>query len=97
MSSLHSARGVGLNIGKPNNANLNGASDTSPSPSSTILDTLKKKMNLLKEELETSKDELERSRLQLDEEKRRRECVSELFILYCHIYPLKSSIFQIDL
>ena len=90
MSSLHSARGVGLNIGKPNNGNLNGASDTSPSPSSTILDTLKKKMNLLKEELETSKDELERSRLQLDEEKRRRECVSELtfcFIVILYLPP----------
>jgi len=80
MSSLHTARGVGLNIGKPN-ANLNGA-DTSPSPSSTILDTLKKKMNLLKEELETSKDEHERSRVQLDEEKRRRECVSRVMIMY---------------
>ena len=79
MSSLHTARGVGLNLGKP--ATLNGADNMNPSPSSTILDTLKKKMNQLKDELETSKDELERSRLQLDEEKRRRECVRQIFFI----------------
>ena len=51
-----------------------------PSPSATILDTLKKKMNQLKDELEVSRDEGERSRLQLDEEKRRREVVSLLLL-----------------
>ena len=50
--SLHPAsRGIGLNAttGKSSTSNLNGggASDV-PSPSATILDTLKKKMNLLK-------------------------------------------------
>lgn len=78
MSSLHAnTRGVGLiaNNNKSPTHNLNGGDVASPS--TTILDTLKKKMNQLKEELETSKDELERSRVQLDEEKRRRECVRD--------------------
>lgn len=74
MSSLHPTRGVNLNNGKTSTSNLNGGDI--PSPSATILDTLKKKMNQLKEELETSRDELERNRHQLDEERRRRECVS---------------------
>ena len=76
MSSLHPTRGVGLNNGKTSTSNLNGGDNNLPSPSATILDTLKKKMNQLKEELETSRDELERNRQQLDEERRRRECVS---------------------
>jgi hypothetical protein len=81
--SLHQAsRSVGLNAtGKSSTSNLNGGglgvSDV-PSPSATILDTLKKKMNQLKDELEVSKDELERTRTILDEEKRRRECVSAI-------------------
>ncbi len=83
--SLHPAsRGIGLNAttGKSSTSNLNGggASDV-PSPSATILDTLKKKMNLLKDELEVSRDELERNRAQLDEEKRRRECVRKSVLI----------------
>ena len=46
------------------------------SPSATILDTLKKKMQMYKDELEVTKDESERFRHQLDEERRRREVVS---------------------
>lgn len=46
------------------------------SPSATILDTLKKKMQMYKDELEVTKDESDRCRHQLDEEKRRREVVS---------------------
>ena len=57
-----------------------------PSPSATILDTLKKKMNQLKDELESNKDENDRSRHQLEEEKRRREVVRlillNIFIFY---------------
>lgn len=78
MSSMHAnSRGVGLvAANKSPTHNLNGGDSAGvASPSTTILDTLKKKMNQLKEELETSRDELERSRQQLDEEKRRRECV----------------------
>lgn len=80
--SLHpGSRGVGLNVGKASATNLNGGGGGGggadlQSPSATILDTLKKKMNLLKEELEVSKDELERARQLLDEERRRRECVN---------------------
>ncbi|CAF1017629.1 unnamed protein product [Brachionus calyciflorus] len=50
---------------------------------STILDTLKKKMSQLKEELEVSRDEYEKTRQILEEEKRRRECVSFESIFYC--------------
>lgn len=79
MSSVHAnatTRGIGLiSTNKSPTHNLNGGDGAANSPSTTILDTLKKKMNQLKEELETSRDELERSRQQLDEEKRRRECV----------------------
>lgn len=69
-----------ISINKPSATTLNDSSSNiaAPSASSTILDTLKKKMNQLKEELETSRDELERCRQNLDEEKRRRECVSAL-------------------
>lgn len=76
MSSMHAnTRGVGLIANKSPTHNLNGGDGMTASPSTTILDTLKKKMNQLKEELETSKDELERSRANFEEEKRRRECV----------------------
>jgi hypothetical protein len=76
MSSLHPAsRGLN-NVAKSSTSNINGANTEAPSPSTTILDTLKKKMSQLKDELEVSRDELERSRQQLEEEKRRRECVS---------------------
>ena len=85
---MHSSAGrsTGVNVGKSSSSNLNGndmnggggggGMSSMPSPSATILDTLKKKMNMLKDELEVSKDELERTRQQLEEEKRRRECVS---------------------
>ena len=81
---MHSSgRSTGVNVGKSSSTNLNGGDmngSSMPSPSATILDTLKKKMNMLKDELEVSKDELERTRQQLEEEKRRRECVSCLFL-----------------
>jgi hypothetical protein len=77
----------GTNGGRSSTSNLNGSDMKlevnshsgllgQPSPSATILDTLKKKMNQLKDELEVTRDEAERSRHQLDEEKRRREVVS---------------------
>lgn len=69
------ANSRGLINNKSPTHNLNGGDMVNASPSTTILDTLKKKMNQLKDELETSKDELERSRQQLDEERRKRECV----------------------
>lgn len=80
--SVHPTRGFGLNAGKSSASNMNsnggggglGQPDIT-SAGTTILDTLKKKMNQLKEDLEKSQDELEKTRQQLDEEKRRRECV----------------------
>lgn len=79
MSTIHtrpsdpqSRVGVG---GNASNASVNSPNNQ-PSQSATILDTLKKKMTLLKDELENAKDELDRSHHQLEEEKRRRECVS---------------------
>lgn len=76
MSSLHPAS-RGLNQ-MTNGIEVNPHSGLlgQPSPSATILDTLKKKMNQLKDELEVSRDEADRFRQQLDEEKRRREVVS---------------------
>jgi hypothetical protein len=74
-SDPHSRVGVG---GSTSNASVNNRGDTTqPSPSATILETLKKKMTLLKDELENAKDEHDRSHHQLEDEKRRRECVSE--------------------
>jgi len=89
--SLHPAsRGLNQmsNGSRNNGSNLNGSDAKleinplsgllgSQSPSATILDTLKKKMQMYKDELEQLRDESERSRHQLDEEKRRRE-VAEL-------------------
>ena len=79
-SDPHSRVGVG---GSTSNAsvNNNNRGDTNTPISSqgtTILDTLKKKMNLLKGELENAKDDLDRNHHQFEEEKRRRECVSLL-------------------
>jgi hypothetical protein len=80
MSTLHTRPSDQISrVGVGGNASVNNRGDASPSqpsPGTTILDTLKKKMNLLKGELETAKDDLDRSHHQYDEEKRRRECVS---------------------
>ncbi len=77
MSSMHPAS-RGLNQMANGSLEINPHSGLmgQPSPSATILDTLKKKMNQLKDELEVSRDEGERTRQQLEEEKRRREVVS---------------------
>lgn len=112
---MHSSgRSTGVNVGKSSSSNLNGGgggngdlnglASSMPSPSATILDTLKKKMNMLKDELEVSKDELERTRQQLEEEKRRRECVSpasasrsvsSFFLrLYLSSWPLSLSLIR---
>ena len=48
-------RGFGLLTGRPTATNINGVDsglNSTPSSGSSILDTLKKKMNQLKEELE---------------------------------------------
>jgi hypothetical protein len=97
MSSLHPTRGFGLNVGKSSAASVNGGGaalggDGVNSPGSTILDTLKKKMNQLKEDWEKSQDELEKTRHSLDEEKRRRECVRPTTYLFMQKYkkPRKS-------
>jgi septal ring factor EnvC (AmiA/AmiB activator) len=71
---MHANRANLISSNKSPTHNLNGGDMASPS--TTILDTLNKKMSQLKDELETSRDELERSRQQLEEERRRRECVS---------------------
>ena len=80
MSFNSVSRGAaGLNIGRSSTSNMNGgdlSNGVHSSPSATILDTLKKKMNQLKDELEQSRDDHERSRHTLEEEKRRREVVS---------------------
>ena len=72
MSQLQQ-RGMGLLTGRQSTSNLGNDSlgnqqPAQPSPGTTILDTLKKKMNQLKEELEVSKDESERTRQHFDEE-----------------------------
>lgn len=71
---------IGSNKSPLHNLNGGDANNVSASPSTTILDTLKKKMNQLKDELETCRDESERTRQQLEEERRRRECVSSVFV-----------------
>ena len=85
MSTLHTRPSDQISrvgVGGSASSSVNNRGDASsspaaqPSPGTTILDTLKKKMNLLKGELETAKDDLDRSHHQYDEEKRRRECVS---------------------
>lgn len=97
-SDPHSRVGVG---GSVSNASVNNRGDAAsaanntppqPSPGTTILDTLKKKMNVLKAELENAKDDLDRSHHQLDEEKRRRECVREAFLLF-YVFLISSSLF----
>jgi len=72
-------RGFGLLTGRPTATNINGVDsglNSTPSSGSSILDTLKKKMNQLKEELEISRDESTRYQHSLEEEKRRREIVN---------------------
>lgn len=70
MSSLNR-----LGVNRPSNAEPGGVNGPM-SQGSTILDTLKKKMSQLKEELEVSREELDKNRILLEEEKKRRECVS---------------------
>lgn len=77
-----------LGVARPSNSESTGINGLS-AQGSTILDTLKKKMSQLKEELEVSKDELEKNRRILDEEKKRRECVSfESEEEFCGANPL---------
>ena len=77
-------RSFGLLTGRPTGSNINGVdsglTSTTPSSGSSILDTLKKKMNQLKEELEISRDESTRYQHSFEEEKRRREIVKLLLL-----------------